>query len=190
MKLSILVPTVTTRIDQREKLLAKLCAQAAGKPVEILSLIDNRQRSIGMKRQALLDIARGEYIAFCDDDDDISDDYISSLLAEIEVGADCITFEQHTVWNDAHSHIVFGLNNKDEELKHGGTTLRGPWHVCAWRREKVAGCLFLDANWGEDFIWSIQARRKVHDATHIPRVLHFYTHTDTASLALDTPPTA
>jgi glycosyltransferase involved in cell wall biosynthesis len=35
-------------------------------------LFDNRARSIGAKRQALADIARGKYIAFCDDDDDVA----------------------------------------------------------------------------------------------------------------------
>lgn len=191
MKLSILVPTVTERAEQRDALLAKLLKQADGKPVEILSLIDNRKRSIGLKRQSLVDIARGEYITFCDDDDDVSEDYVDLILAEIAIGADLITFEQQAIWNNTHSHVVFGLNHKDEPFANGGTTKRAPWHVCVWRRDKVAECKFLDANWGEDYVWSLQARRKVRDATHIPKIIHFYTHQDASSLAmLDTPATA
>ena len=66
--LSILTPT----IPARESLLAALSAEIMtqieeggfhGK-VEHLSFSDNRTRSIGAKRQALVDIARGDYVAF------------------------------------------------------------------------------------------------------------------------------
>lgn len=181
--LSILVPTVSVRAGQREALIAKLEAQAAGKPVEILSLSDNRQRSIGLKRQALLDVARGKYIAFCDDDDDVSGDYIASLLEAAEFDPDVITFEQQCIWNERTFRAVFKAGYQDERLDQQEVVKRAPWHVNAWRRELVAECRFPDQNWGEDLAWSIQARRRIRHASHIGRVLHYYTHTDAASLA-------
>jgi hypothetical protein len=79
-----------------------------------------------------------------DDDDDISPDYVSSLLEAIKTGADVITFRQRAIYNGMESEMVFGLNNPDDDFTDGKVTLRAPWHVCAWKRAKVEGCLFQD----------------------------------------------
>ena len=79
-QLSILTPTIPGREKQLLELTEKIQKQIGDLPVEHLSLCDNRKRSIGAKRQSLVDIAQGKYIAFCDDDDDISDDYVEETL--------------------------------------------------------------------------------------------------------------
>ena len=165
-----------TRTSDVYGLCDKISDQIENLPVEHLLLCDNRQRSIGAKRQALVDIARGEYIAFVDDDDDISDDYVCRLLTAIETGADVITFRQRAIYNGLQSEVVFGINNRDGQFNPGGITLRAPWHVCAWKREAVAGCLFGETNYGEDLIWCQQARRRIQTAHHIDAVLHTYRH--------------
>lgn len=180
--LSILTPTIPGREAQLETLQAKIAKQSTCKRVEHLALSDNRFRSIGAKRQALVDIARGEYIAFVDDDDDIAEDYVSSLIEAIEKGADTITFQQRAIYNGLESKVIFGINNRDEAFNAGGITLRAPWHVCAWRRDRVADCQFAESNYGEDRIWAIQARRRARTGYHIDRVLHTYIH-DAATTA-------
>jgi glycosyltransferase involved in cell wall biosynthesis len=177
MKLSILTPTIPTRIASVAALQVKIAEQIDDDlTVEHLCFCDNRARTIGAKRQALVDIARGEYIAFVDDDDDISDDYVSRLLTAIETGADVITFRQRAIYNGLESEVVFGVNNRDGQFNPGGITLRAPWHVCAWKRETVAGCLFGESNYGEDLIWCEQARKRIQTAHHIDAVLHTYRH--------------
>jgi len=178
--LSILTPTIPERAEIAAELSDGISyqiatAKAEGQ-VEHLVLCDNRTRTIGAKRQALVDIARGQYIAFVDDDDDVSDDYISSILAAIETGADVITFRQRAIYNGQESEVHFGINNRDGPFTPGGITLRAPWHVCAWRREVVAGCLFGESNYGEDLVWCQQARRRIRTGHHIDRVLHTYRH--------------
>lgn len=182
MKLSILTPTIPGREGHAKELSEKIASQIGDSQVEHLILSDNRARSIGAKRQALVDIARGEYIAFVDDDDDISEDYVASLLAAIRTGADVITFRQRAIYNGQESEVVFGVNNQDGPFNPGGITLRAPWHVCAWKREKIAGCLFGESNYGEDLVWCQQARRRIRTAHHIDRVLHTYRH-DAATTA-------
>ena len=145
-------------------------------------LSDNRQRSIGAKRQALVDMARGQYIAFVDDDDDISDNYVSELLAAAASGADVITFHQHAVYNGLQSTVHFRLGQGDGAFIPGGITKRDAWHVCAWRRDTVAGCQFLESNYGEDRAWALQARKRVKTSIHIDKVLHTYRH-DAATTA-------
>jgi glycosyltransferase involved in cell wall biosynthesis len=192
--LSILTPTIRGREKQLAALQDKIQAQRAElcQPwknantwpscVEHLVLCDDKTRSIGAKRQALVDIARGEYIAFVDDDDDISDDYVASLLQAIETGADVITFRQRAIYNGLESEVHFGVNNQDGPFNPGGITLRAPWHVNAWKREKVADCLFSESNYGEDIVWCIQARARIRTAHHIDRVIHTYRH-DAATTA-------
>jgi len=190
MKLSILTPTIPGRESQLAALQSKIHVQllmAGGSimladhksrmgDVEHLCLSDNRTRTIGAKRQALVDIARGQYIAFVDDDDDISDDYVASLLTAIESGADVITFRQRAIYNGLESEVHFGVKNQDGPFTPGGITLRAPWHVCAWKREVVAGCLFGESNYGEDLVWCQQARRRIRTGHHIDRTLHTYRH--------------
>jgi hypothetical protein len=194
--LSILTPSIPSRVCDlnawREyensyhggcvDLMDKMETQIGDLPVEHLILCDNRRRSIGAKRQALVDIARGEYIAFVDDDDDVSDDYVARLLTACETGADVITFRQRAIYNGLESEVVFRVNQQDEPFNPGGITKRGPWHVCAWKRSAVAGCQFLEVNYGEDLPWCLQARQRIKNGVHIDSVLHTYRH-DAATTA-------
>lgn len=179
--LSILTPAIWNR-ESAKFLAAAISEQIGSSPVEHLVLFDNRARSIGAKRQSLVDIARGEYLIFCDDDDDVSPDYVASLLEATKTGADCITFRQRAIYNGLESEVHFGINSQDDLFLPGGITNRGPLHVCAWRRDRVQGCLFSESNYGEDFIWSLQARKRIRTGHHIDRVLHTYRH-DAATTA-------
>jgi hypothetical protein len=181
-KLSILIATIPGREEQAKLLLDKLCDQSKGLPVEVLCLSDNRMRTIGAKRQALLDISRGTYVSAVDDDDDVSEDYVARLLAAAETNADVITFKQRAIYNGLESEVHFGINNQDGPFAPGGITLRAPWHVCAWKRERVADCLFAESNYGEDKIWCLQARKRIRTGHHIDKVLHTYRH-DAATTA-------
>ena len=188
--LSILTPSIPQRIDQlhqlSQKILSQIHAPKGACPVEHLIFSDNRARSIGAKRQALLEAAQGEYIAYVDDDDDVADDYVASLLRGIETGKDVVTFRQRAVYNGQESTVVFSLANQDEPFTPGGITRRGAWHVCAWRRELAADCVFPFINYGEDKAWSLQARARVRGEIHIPRILHTYRH-DAAKTAAPEP---
>lgn len=176
IELSILTPTIPSRKEQLSKLSEKIAKQSNNLAVEHLSFADNRTRTIGAKRQSLLDIARGEYIAFVDDDDDIEPDYVSEILAAIQQGPDVITFEQNSYYNGAFSKVIFGLNNRDEPFQPNGITLRAPWHVCVWKRELVKTCQFGESNYGEDIIWSRQARARIKTSLHIDKTLCTYRH--------------
>lgn len=176
IQLSILTPTIPSRKEQLSKLSEKIAKQSNNLAVEHLSFADNRTRTIGAKRQSLLDIARGEYIAFVDDDDDIEPDYVSEILLAIQQGPDVITFEQNSYYNGAFSKVIFGLNNRDEPFQPNGITLRAPWHVCVWKRELVKTCQFGESNYGEDIIWSRQARARIKTSLHIDKTLCTYRH--------------
>ena len=74
--LTVMILSIPSRIEKYLiPLLNKLQTQSQNYPeVEILCLVDNKSMSIGEKRQAILNSARGKWVGFMDDDDDINGD--------------------------------------------------------------------------------------------------------------------
>ena len=75
-KLSILIPTLKSRIDLLSQTVYLLHGQMlecnAFGDIELLFDSDNGEVSTGEKRNKLIEKAEGKYIVFLDDDDDIS----------------------------------------------------------------------------------------------------------------------
>ena len=192
-KLSILVPSIPSRFDRLVTLYRKLEILVGDHPVEILCCIDNKKRSIGLKRDTLVQAARGDYIAFVDDDDEISDDYVESILKAIEEGSDVIVFKQHCTINDGNVFTVdFDVNNINEEATIVDDKWidikRKPFHICGWKREIAQKHRFPDASYGEDWYWCVRALADVHSQTKIDKHLHFYRYNDRVTeAALDFP---
>lgn len=80
MILSILVCTTHDRKDMFDKLHEELNRQrwASGmdSEVEILYECDNKEISVGAKRQLLIERATGEFVVFIDSDDWVSTNFI------------------------------------------------------------------------------------------------------------------
>lgn len=100
MKLSILIATTIDRRKMFEALYEELNRQAEGLPVEILFEEDNKQISIGAKRQKLLERATADYVAFFDSDDWPYEYYISEILKALESEPDCVGFLIHMTTNN------------------------------------------------------------------------------------------
>ncbi len=177
MILSILTPAIPARLGQLEALCAKLSAQIGNHPVEHLCLLDNRKRSVGAKRDALLRAARGKYVAFVDDDDDVAGNYVSELLGVAVSDPDVITFRQEATVNGAVGEIEFRLGSPNEPFAAGGVTRRNAWHVCAWRRSLAMLSNFPDNSYGEDWAYAAPlCALSGLGEVHVPEVLHFYRH--------------
>lgn len=156
------------------------------KRVEVLYLLDNKKRSVGAKRQALLDIAQGEYVAYVDDDDDVAPEYCQAILGAIEMQAtrpDVVTFDQVANINGNLGQVCFGLGQPNEDFNPDAITKRNAWHVCAWRRSIAQQFKFPDLMDGEDWAWAEQCCRVATSSIHIDGVLHFYTFNPTTTEA-------
>lgn len=186
MILSILTPAVPSRREQLRVLHDELTRQIGEQQVELLAFLDNKRRSVGAKRDALLRAARGDYIAFVDDDDFVSEDYVASILEAVrtEPSPDVVTFLQRATVNGQSGIVEFRLGNPNEEFKPGEVTRRNAWHVCAWRRSLAILSSFPDSSYGED--WQFASRLcALRDlkSVHIPRVLHHYQHSSDSTEA-------
>ena len=187
--LSILIPSIPSRFESHLfplwKELQRQCNESMyGSRVEILILSDNKHRSIGSKRQALLNLAQGEYIAFLDDDDKPSDNYIDQIMnVKLSKDIDVITFNQHVSINGELYPLTFRFGHEvNEEPNKDGFT-RPPWHVCFWRREVVRHCTFPDSNYGEDWAWAEQANKKTKTSHHIDEFMMTYVYDENVSEA-------
>ena len=182
--LSILTPSVPERFADLIRLRVRLAPHLATCRVEWLVLADNRQWSIGEKRDALVQAARGRYVAFVDDDDDVTDDYCADILAAIDAHSpDVVTFLQASSYNGVLSTIEFRLQGQNAIYAPNRVTKRAAWHVCAWRRELAKRIHFPATNYGEDWGWAMHLNAIATTEAHIPKILHSYTHTTAATFA-------
>ncbi len=173
--LSILIPTVPARLTTFwPRLITQILWQIGDLPVEVVSLFDNYRRTVGEKRNALLHMANGEYLAFVDDDDQLATFYVRTLLDAIgraggNGGTDVIVFDQLL---REHTHgtrqklcrygIEYGSYTDGRTLWTGP-----PAHTQCWRAELAKRCTFPSYNYTEDSAWVKQAVQLVRTQLRI-----------------------
>jgi hypothetical protein len=181
--LSVLIASIPSRTQQfLVPLLSELDAQIGGATeVEVLTLIDNRRMTIGEKRNRLRAIAAGRYSAFVDDDDRVSDDYVSSILQAIhsQPDRDVYCFD---VWVRGYDFVGIGgpegmVCNYGSALQHANLAdrfTRKPNHLMVFRTKLAMRVRFPDTSHGEDDAWGARIARHVRTEGRIDRVLYHY----------------
>ncbi len=172
IKLSILICSLEKRVKSREKLLSILRTQET-KEVEILVSIDNGKLTTGEKRNQLLESAAGDYISFVDDDDLVSEDYISKILAAIKSLADCCGFRGEMSNRKGKFVFIHSLQfrswfTKDEVY------YRCPNHLSPVKRELALATGFLDTMVGEDKDFSYRLLPLLKTEEFISGILYYY----------------
>jgi len=155
MLLSILIPSLPRRVSFLNRLLAILAPQVTPR-VEILVEMEDRNVSIGLKRNSLLAKASGDYITFIDDDDTVTDDYVHQILKGIDQNVDVVCVTRIFTHNGERPAIMSGIPYQRWHTRIIGTQLhyiRGFQHTDAIRRSIVQGIKFEDRKFGEDHLW-------------------------------------
>jgi len=175
-KLTVGICTLPIRIESYYSLMKNLNNQIVvngfQNTVQLLSIMDCKNMTVGEKRNLIKKQALGEYLDFIDDDDRISGDYLPSIIEAVGSGADCITFrgeykegEKITDW------IITTAGN----LVDTHTMLyRKPNHISPVRRDIYEKCDFTLKNYGEDSDYSEQINKLIKTEFHIPKKLYFY----------------
>jgi len=181
--LSILTPAIPERLPKLQRLSQLLEPQLRQFPhsVEWLSFVDPRGcRTIGEKRDDLVQLARGQFVAFVDDDDLVQPTYVASLVQALSVivadnePVDVVTFRQEAIIERHRSEVRFNLRANNEAFNPGGVTQRAAWHVCAWRSSLAKRFHFEPSNYGEDWSWARHLNLDARGEIHIPEILHTY----------------
>lgn len=185
--LSVLIPSIPERLPSMTRLLENLRHQDDPR-LEVLVMLDNRRRILGLKRNAMQDAAQGKFFCHLDDDDNVSEDFVSTLLPACEADVDLIAFDATCSLNGSPEfRVVTGVDFPNEQPRHlyGGRysdIRRQPWQWCAWRKERFSGCRHPDYHHGaEDAIWLQQAWPLIRTHRKLDWVgyRHFYSATGT-----------
>jgi glycosyltransferase involved in cell wall biosynthesis len=182
MKISILICTIIKRRHLFDNLFSSL--QEQSKPyineVEILVESDNGEKSIGAKRNELLERATGEYVCFIDDDDEVSPSYIQLLRQAVESGKDCASLKGLMTWDGINPEVFehslkykeWRTNPGSAEIKHE----RYPNHLSLIRSSVAKQFKFPNKNWSEDHDWSKQIHESglLKTEYYIPEILYYY----------------
>lgn len=194
--LSILIPSIPERFNKWLVLTQILFFQCGdlheshptlGR-VQILSDTSesflNGGLSIGKKRQRLVDQAQGKYLCFLDDDEDISPNYIETLVRLCQRNSDVVTFRNLTKTDNYWCVVDMSLNNpENEEATPDRIVKRRPWHICPVKSEYAKLYEFEDINYGEDFSWMEKVLTHCQIEAKTNQILHCYNHSSKHSEA-------
>ena len=175
--LSILIPTLPARIETLSLLIQLLNKQvidfALIDKVQILTLCDTKEMSVGAKRNKLLELSVGRYVCFIDDDDTISPKYLFEIIRAIQSNADVITFcGEYVEYNQSKDFSISKMHNRN--YNDHKTIYRLPNHLCPVKREIALQCLFTDKNYGEDSDYSERINNVIQSEYHIQEKLYYY----------------
>ena len=160
--LSILIPT----LDSRQSLCDRLCSDidrqidGANVPglVEVLTLRDAGIMSVGAKRNHLIDMARGRFVVFVDDDDMVSEDYVEQLVISLRTHpeVDCISFAGEINFRGKHPRKLLHSIKYKDWYHSRGQYLRPPCHITPMRKEIVKRYAFAEVDYAEDMDWALR----------------------------------
>lgn len=160
-------------------------AERHGGAVEVLTDIDNGKATSGAKRHRLSRRARGEYVAWVDDDDRVDPCYMDRLVEACRQGPDVVGFDlSFAVDGQSQGMWRFGLWPDGPPDEHGTRDMAAN-HLCAWRREiaeRVAWCPKLGN--GDDQLWyrPLHAAGLARTIVRIDRVLYYYDHSTSTTV--------
>lgn len=170
---SILIPTLVERNAQFEQIFTKIVLQIvqAGlqDQVEIVFYRDDRDATVGYKRNQLISQASGKYTCFVDDDDDVSNKYITLIYQALLLNCDCVKLIG--IYNDNNTkkqpfvHSI--LYNSWFEANR--IYYRPPNHLNPIKRAIASKFKFPNhMNYGEDGDWTMQICRAGAIKTEAP----------------------
>ena len=183
MKLSILICHLPNRAECFRALILELYRQIGNQfhnLVEVLVCSDEKPVTTGEKRNKLLDRAKGNYIVFIDDDDEVTDDYVSEMLKGIESGADCLGIKGWMTWDEGRRvewEISKDFFNEDD---HSTGTLRykrSTNHITAVKRELALQARFPEISNAEDKAYSDKLLPLLKTEYKIDKLLYHYKFT-------------
>lgn len=195
MILSILIPTTSDREPYFANVMTELCRQVKllsdwhkedyWKYVEVLKDTSPVGVSIGTKRNNLLQMATGEWLAFVDSDDMVSQDYLKILLSNIGTirsFVNCFSLRGIMTTDGSNPEIFEHSIRYDTWRTNERAGVEGVKyerfinHLNCIRSVIAKQFKFPEINMGEDHNWSnqLQASGLLNDEGTIDKILYFY----------------
>lgn len=132
--------------------------------------------SIGKKREGLVKRAEGRYLAFLDDDDSVSPNYIETLVRLCHHGRDVCTFRNISKLETFWMIVDMGLNYPNDQATPMYTVRRRPWHINPVKSEFAKEFQFDNSNYGEDWSWFEKVLTRCTSEAKTESIIHQYHH--------------
>lgn len=178
MILTIAIPTLPERKEQFNSLYAKLLAQAANQPVEIIWDASRKEDlSIGAKRQALATKAKGEYMVMVDDDDEVHQLFVSKVMNALEQKPDCVCYLELVRANGNVYRSIHSNRYADWGHAHDGYDyIRTPFYKDVIRTDIVRAVGIDDLRYAEDieFARKLKASGLIQKEVFINDFMYIY----------------
>lgn len=175
--LTIAIPTIT----QREKVFNDLFnefkrqCEPFGDKIEIISICDNREMTIGEKRQKLNEMAKGKYVVQWDDDDWIHPDGIKLIMEGIETDVDVISYHY-----SSDIGIVDKVNHpRKVSIKYKNVLRDGIWWVSPdpknpIKKEILDKVRFQDTSWSEEYYYKLDIKSLLKTEYQIDKYIYMF----------------
>jgi hypothetical protein len=156
---SVLIPTVSWREEKFLALSAELLRQAAKwqGAVEVVGLQNAGELSLARYRQNLLQDARGKYVSFVDDDDEVSPNFTDEICAALATDPDVVGLMQYCTGIAAPLTVISlrnglcGTGDPPVDTAWGRAYMRTYSHVCPVRASIARQGTFM--SFGEVYTW-------------------------------------
>ncbi len=157
---AFLIPTITGRersLEHVTKSIREKMERLAPQLRYTINLaFDNREMSVGLKRERLLQGSTGKYSVFIDDDDDITDAYVEDLLETFQGSFPVMKLRGRI---DPYTFTHSLENSLQSPMARGNVFLRPPNHLNPMMTDVAKLIHFRDATRGEDLDWTIRLAR-------------------------------
>uniref|UniRef100_A0A6C0ICG6 Glycosyltransferase 2-like domain-containing protein n=1 Tax=viral metagenome TaxID=1070528 RepID=A0A6C0ICG6_9ZZZZ len=180
MLLSILICTVPQRKEFLRRLCESLYTQLATSKykdiVEIIVAEDDFKITTGQKRNILIEKSIGKYVCFIDDDDTISDNYISALLPILEKDTyDCVGWKYRFVFYGEPIGPLGTISLQNTEWLDTIERLCKPiCHLSQVRAHIASSVKFPDRSHGEDALWSKEICKLLKNEYFLDELMYNY----------------
>jgi hypothetical protein len=148
---SILIPSIPGREERLNKLIKCIQENTKDRKVEICLNYDNREATTGAKRNSLLENAKGKYMSFVDDDDELTPFYFKDAFA-------CIDGEYEVCRLKGKIINYFFIHSLSIPVEHplakDGSFYRRPNHLNVMLTDIARMFKFQDIVVGEDINWA------------------------------------
>jgi hypothetical protein len=175
MRLSILICHMRSRAALLEELMELLEPQL-NDITEVL--VDSGPGTVGAKRNRLLAQATGEYVAYVDDDDRISEIYVPGILNALRANPDCVGIRGYLIQGGSVKGMFeHSIRYKSwENVDNGGILrwVRPPNHLNPVKASIARAAGFPEISHGEDQAYSEAIRGLVNTEVMINVPIYLY----------------
>lgn len=180
--LSILIPTLESRRAQfcalHDGLVRQVAEAGLQSDVEVLSLCDQGTQPTGAKRNALLERATGEFVAFVDDDDEVGADYVARICEAIRrrPEIDCVGIKGIVTFRGRHPRVFIHSIRYSAYSSARGVYTRPPYHLNPIRRSIASAYRFREVSYSEDIDWALRILKdgRLRSEEFVDAVLYHY----------------